>query len=72
MCSHSEGEKRCLINSVVSSRLLLKIGEHFGVRCDQTLTGFKWMGNRQAELEENGMCQWLPMKRPLAKLLEVY
>ncbi|KNB45321.1 hypothetical protein JH06_1030 [Blastocystis sp. subtype 4] len=58
MCSHSEGEKRCLINSVVSSRLLLKIGEHFGVRCDQTLTGFKWMGNRQAELEENG---YVPM-----------
>ena len=58
MCSHNEGEKRCLINSVVSSRLLLKIGEHFGVRCDQTLTGFKWMGNRQAELEENG---YVPM-----------
>lgn len=54
MCSHSKGEKRCLINSVVSSRLLLKIGEHFGVLCDQTLTGFKWMGNRQAELEQKG------------------
>ena len=54
MCSHSDGSKRCMVNSVVSSRLLMKIGHKFGVACDQTLTGFKWMGNRQAEFEKEG------------------
>ena len=42
------------MNSVVSSRLLMKIGHMFVVACDQTLTGFKWMGNRQAEFEKEG------------------
>ena len=54
MCSHTSHPKRCLINSVVSSRLLLQIAHHFNVLCDQTLTGFKWMGNRQADLEKEG------------------
>lgn len=54
MCTHTSHPKRCLINSVVSSHLLLSIARHFQVYCDQTLTGFKWMGNRQATLEGEG------------------
>ena len=54
MCSHSKAERKCLVNSVVSSRLLLKIAELFGAHCEQTLTGFKWMGNNQEELEKEG------------------
>ena len=54
MSSHSNAPKKCMVNSVVSSRLLLKIGSLFNVHCEQTLTGFKWMGNKQAELEEEG------------------
>ena len=54
MCGHSEAAKKCMVNSVVSSRLLLKIAERFGAYCEQTLTGFKWMGNKQEELEKAG------------------
>ena len=54
MCGHSEAAKKCMVNSVVSSRLLLKIAERFGAHCEQTLTGFKWMGNKQEELEKAG------------------
>ena len=54
MCETYPEKKGCLINSVVSSRLLVKIAEKFNMRCEQTLTGFKWMGNKQMELEEEG------------------
>lgn len=53
MCTHSTG-KRCLVNSVVSSRWFVRMGQQLGVRCEQTLTGFKWMGNKQWELEKEG------------------
>lgn len=53
MCTHTSG-KRCLVNSVVSSRWFVRMGERLGVRCEQTLTGFKWMGNKQWELEKEG------------------
>ena len=38
--AHPEGT---LANSIVSSARLGKIAKHFGVRCQQTLTGFKWI-----------------------------
>ena len=53
MCTHTSG-KRCLVNSVVSSRWFVRMGAKLGVHCEQTLTGFKWMGNKQYELEQEG------------------
>ncbi len=43
-----------LISSVVSSPMLAKICDSFGVKYEQTLTGFKWMGNVTDRLVEEG------------------
>jgi phosphoglucomutase/phosphopentomutase len=40
--------------STVSSRLLKAIAEKEGVNYVETLTGFKWMGNKACELMKNG------------------
>lgn len=39
-----------MLNSAVSSQLLAKIGEHEGFVVEETLTGFKWLGNRALTL----------------------
>ena len=54
LCKQNPDCKGCLINSVVSSQLLVKIASVFHMKCEQTLTGFKWMGNKQSELEKEG------------------
>ena len=61
MCTHTSG-KRCLVNSVVSSRWFVRMGAKLGVHCEQTLTGFKWMGNKQYELEQEGFIEILPSR----------
>lgn len=45
---------RALLNSVVSSRMLKKMAEHNGFHYEETLTGFKWLGNRALELMAQG------------------
>ncbi len=46
--------KRAVVESVVSSPMLLAIGEFHGARAEMTLTGHKWIQNRGIELEAEG------------------
>ena len=39
-----------MLYSTVSSNILKSISEKEGFKCEDTLTGFKWMGNRAADL----------------------
>jgi len=43
--------RRFVAQSIVSSPLLLRIAEAHGARCEQTLTGFKWIANRAMAIE---------------------
>lgn len=45
---------RALLSSAVSSRLLEKMGQMEGIHWEETLTGFKWLGNRALTLKEQG------------------
>ena len=45
---------KAMVISAVSSRFVKVMGERRGVRVDETLTGFKWIGNRVAELQAQG------------------
>lgn len=45
-----------LLNSTVSSQLISEIAKTKGFHFDQTLTGFKWIGNRAIDLESKGYC----------------
>jgi phosphoglucomutase / phosphopentomutase len=42
-----------MLYSTVSSQILQSIAEVEGFNCEDTLTGFKWMGNRASELIQN-------------------
>ena len=50
----SDGRKRAVLASVVSSPLLGRIAADLGVRYEETLTGFKWIANRSMDLEREG------------------
>ena len=39
-----------MLYSTVSSNILKSIAEKEGFKCEDTLTGFKWMGNRASDL----------------------
>lgn len=43
-----------MLYSTVSSNILRAIAEAEGFNCEDTLTGFKWMGNRSIELIKQG------------------
>lgn len=46
-----------MLNTVVSSKMLLAMGAAEGYRVEQTLTGFKWLGARALELTaRDGAC----------------
>jgi phosphomannomutase len=50
----TEGDRtghRLVAMSIVSSPLLGVIARALGVRCEETLTGFKWIANRALEVE---------------------
>ena len=52
-----QGPNRLVVESVVSSPMLLAIGAAHGARGEQTLTGHKWIQNRGLELEaREGLC----------------
>jgi phosphomannomutase len=48
------GPESFVVTTVVSSSLLSRIAELYGVRCELTLTGLKWIWNRALELERAG------------------
>ncbi len=43
-----------VVTTVVSSSLLSRLAALYGVRCELTLTGLKWIWNRALELERQG------------------
>lgn len=43
-----------VLSTTVSSRILKTIAEMEGIQYDETLTGFKWIGNRARELQREG------------------
>ena len=45
---------RALLNTVVSSRMLKRMAERNNFHYEETLTGFKWLGNRALELMAEG------------------
>lgn len=47
-------ENGAVITTIVTSDLLQKIGESYGVACFETLTGFKYIGSRIREFELQG------------------
>lgn len=53
---HPSGDvsKVAMCASAVSSKMLAKIAEVEGFRFEQTLTGFKWLGNRSLDLRAQG------------------
>jgi phosphomannomutase len=44
------GGERLVVTTIVSSPLFAEIARSFGVACEETLTGFKWMENRALDL----------------------
>eukprot|EP00438_Fugacium_kawagutii_P002869 Skav222163 [mRNA] locus=scaffold3048:58569:66882:- [translate_table: standard] len=53
---HPQGDasKVRMVGSAVSSKFLARIASHEGFRFVETLTGFKWMGSKSAELRAEG------------------
>ncbi|XP_065838577.1 phosphopentomutase-like [Oscarella lobularis] len=49
-----ESENVYMLASTVSSKFIGSMASVEGFQFEETLTGFKWMGNRTKELEENG------------------
>lgn len=47
-------ENPVAVESIVSTPLAEKVAEHYGVELRHTLTGFKWIGDQIARLEEAG------------------
>jgi phosphomannomutase len=43
-----------VVTTIVSSTLLDRMAAAYGVRCERTLTGFKWICNRALDLERRG------------------
>lgn len=46
--------KLAMLNSTVSSEFLSHFARKHGIHYEDTLTGFKWIGNRAIDLEEQG------------------
>jgi phosphoglucomutase/phosphopentomutase len=47
--------KYALLNSTVSSRMLGELARAEGLHHEETLTGFKWMGNKTVQLGDRGV-----------------
>lgn len=48
-------EKMLILNSTVSSKMISSLARKLGIQYDETLTGFKWLGNRAIDAKKNGM-----------------
>lgn len=51
---NKDAPKVAMLASTVSSKMLKKIAQVEGFLFEDTLTGFKWLGNRSIELERDG------------------
>ncbi|KAJ9648978.1 hypothetical protein H2201_002059 [Coniosporium apollinis] len=51
---HSEIEKLAMLASTVSSQMLAVMAKTEGFHFEETLTGFKWLGNMALKLDERG------------------
>lgn len=51
LCYYFTASSVAVLSSTVSSKILKTIAEQEGFRFEETLTGFKWLGNRSCELE---------------------
>jgi phosphomannomutase len=49
-----DGEKPLMVNSTVSSKILSAMAKHEGFDWRETLTGFKWIGNKASEMSHKG------------------
>lgn len=49
-----QGKKIAMLNSTVSSQMLKAMADKEGFLYEDTLTGFKWIGNRAIDLEKEG------------------
>ena len=48
--------KKCaMVASTVSSKMIKAVAEKNGVHYEETLTGFKWLGNKAIELDNSGL-----------------
>lgn len=47
-------DKIAVLNSTVSSQVTRHLAEHHKCRYEETLTGFKWLGNKAIDLEKEG------------------
>ncbi|XP_033118420.1 phosphoglucomutase-2-like isoform X2 [Anneissia japonica] len=52
--NNQQWESVYMLASTVSSKILRAIGKKEGFKFEETLTGFKWMGNRSHQLQEKG------------------
>ena len=43
-----------MLSSAVSSKMLRSMAQHEGFHYEETLTGFKWLGNKSLELVARG------------------
>jgi phosphoglucomutase len=50
----SNEAKLAMLSSAVSSKMLRNMAEKEGFHHEETLTGFKWMGNKSLDLTEKG------------------
>ena len=46
--------KKAVLTTTVSSHMLQEMAKQHGILFDETLTGFKWLGNRAIDLKEQG------------------
>jgi len=53
-CTDGKGKGAAVLTTVVSSRMLKAIAAAEGVTYSDTLTGFKWIGNRALEMKAEG------------------
>ncbi|KAJ3442031.1 phosphomannomutase 45a [Anaeramoeba flamelloides] len=52
--SPSNEDLVAVLTSTVSSKMLKAFANHYGFLYEETLTGFKWLGNKAIELEKEG------------------
>ena len=46
--------KAAMVNSIVTTGMQKKVAEHYGAKCFECLTGFKWIADVMAKCEEDG------------------
>ena len=54
-CPSCDVSKLCMLASTVSSKFLKRMAEVEGFHFEETLTGFKWIGNKALDLQASGM-----------------